>query len=117
MNLYREVLIKSAEQAEALPLGTIAYRNDMLAPGDVIYPQGHASRETATRFRSHAIRDDWSEDGWLQATMHESEVRPNVEVVGWTALMPIEAEVRELRTACGDEITYYEAWVTEEPGP
>lgn len=75
--LYRPVLIESAEQAEALPEATVAVHPD------------HWPRE---KFQSV-----WQEcDGlWDNSAM-----------VGWTALVPIEAEeetTHEMRTSRGVE--------------
>lgn len=70
--LYRTVLIESAEQAEALPIGTIAYATD--DPGMV------------------AIRTPSSGSlAWNVTEGHDPAHGPRF-VVGWTALVPIEAE-------------------------
>ena len=66
--LYRSVLIESAEQAEALPIGTLAKR-----------PQ-HYSIEKV----------DECPDEWTDTC--NAELRTSSDVVGWSALVPIEAE-------------------------
>ena len=68
--LYRPVLIESAEQAEELPIGTVAARHDGDWHDAAVKLFGGAWRE--------ASAEDWVVSG--------------VEVVGWTALVPIEAE-------------------------
>lgn len=67
--LYRPVLIESAEQAEALPEGTIA-----TSPED--YP--------AEKFQG-----GWANDA--QAFDHR-------QMVGWSALVPVEAEEETVRS-------------------
>ena len=68
ITLYRPVLIESAEQAEALPLGMVA---------------------TSPVIDAVAIRVGyglgWSVSGDEMSDMH-------AHMVGWTALVPIEAE-------------------------
>ena len=70
MKLYRPVLIESAEQAEALPIGTVA-------------------TDLGSTIISAAVRTDvglgWFVSGDEMTDMHE-------HMVGWTALVPIEAE-------------------------
>ena len=66
--LYRPVLIESAEQAEALPLSTRAIR-----------PDGQA----AARLDGVSEGGQWTSK--LRLYAHD-------EVIGWTALVPIEAE-------------------------
>ena len=68
--LYKPVLIESAEQAEALPEGTLARHAD--GPG-----MDHA----------HKVRP-LGRDLWLAVGGNCT----NAEMVGWTALVPIEAE-------------------------
>ena len=65
--LYRSVLIESAEQAEQLPDGAVLIR------------EGHFA------FQKHAGR-------FVSADPHDLPVAHAWEVVGWTALVPIEAE-------------------------
>lgn len=65
--LYRAVLIESAEQAEALPVGTVA-----------ILGWGLGS-DIRTR----------TSNGWITRT---GSVLPSADVVGWTALVPISVE-------------------------
>ena len=68
--LYRPVLIESAEQAEALPEGTLA--RHAAGPG-----MDHAHKVSSLG------RDVWVAVGGNCE---------NAEMVGWTALVPIEAE-------------------------
>ena len=70
MKLYRPVLIESAEQAEALPVGTPAY----------IDVGGGPARYSAVKTPA----GDWFLGG--------REYHEGGEIVGWTALVPIEAE-------------------------
>ena len=66
--LYRPVLIESAEQAEALPVGTVATHR--IGPGAAVrvgYGLG------------------WSMSGEEMSEHHS-------HMLGWTALVPIEAE-------------------------
>ena len=65
--LYRPVLIESAEQAEAMPPGTVALRS---------WGDGTTAR-TLTNGR------------WITPS---GGAMPHVETVGFTALVPIEAE-------------------------
>lgn len=65
--LYRPVLIESAEQAEAL------------ADGAVLIREGHFA------FQKHAGR-------FVSADPHDLPVADAWEVIGWTALVPIEAD-------------------------
>ena len=66
--LYRSVLIESAGQAEALPLSTRAIR-----------PDGQA----AARLDGVSEGGQWTSK--LRLYAHD-------EVIGWTALVPVEAE-------------------------
>ncbi|WP_087484916.1 hypothetical protein [Brachybacterium massiliense] len=72
MKLYRPVLIESAEQAEALPDGAVLVREDHFV------------------FQKHAGQ-------FVSADPHDLPTEAAWEVVGWTALVPIEAE-EERRT-------------------
>ena len=75
--LYRPVLIESAEQAEALPVGTVATHSSgagmdhahKVGPGD------HLSRE------------------WMSLSADVTDAK----MVGWTALVPLDVEVEHLR--------------------
>lgn len=69
--IYVPRLIESAEQAEALPEGTVLIREDHFA------------------FQKHAGR-------FVSADPHDLPVAHAWEVVGWTALVPIEAEEERL---------------------
>ncbi|WP_010550512.1 hypothetical protein [Brachybacterium paraconglomeratum] len=67
--LYRPVLIESAEQAEALPVGTVATTAD-------VYQVSRKIEDDGAWHRPDLIDDlGWDED-----------------MVGWSALVPIEAE-------------------------
>lgn len=68
--LYRPVLIESAAQAEALPVGTLATYWD------------------GPRLRDHALKTDSILGPW------EKDMRGyrHGVVIGWTALVPVEAE-------------------------
>ena len=73
--LYRPVLIETAEQAEALPIGTVATR---------AFPKARGGRvEVATRTAPH--EEILWPMGFGGFTRHAA-------MVGWTALVPIEAE-------------------------
>ena len=65
--LYRPVLIETAEQAEALPIGTVATRGAI----------------AAVRVPEQTHDEPWRSGvlGW-----------EHVSAIGWTALVPIEAE-------------------------
>lgn len=69
--LYKPVLIETAEQAEALPDGTVLIREDHFA------------------FQKHAGR-------FVSADPHDLPVAHAWEVVGWTALVPLEAEEQHI---------------------
>ena len=83
--LYRPVLIETAEQAEALPEGTVATHGGT---------DGYCYEV--------AIRDQdgewWSAPGGLG---QEEPAYADDTIVGFTALVPIEAE--EETVACGDD--------------
>lgn len=68
--LYKPVRIESAEQAEALPRGTVAIRHD----GDW--------HDAAVKLYDNAWQEASAED-WATS---------NGEMVGWTALVPVEAK-------------------------
>lgn len=78
--LYRPVLIESAEQAEALPEGIVLIRDDH-----------YAFQKDKGRF--------------VSADPHDLPVAHAWEVVGWTALVPIEAKeewsARQPHICCG----------------
>lgn len=76
LTLYRPVLIESAEQAEALPIGTVT-----ITPNEV----GQVDR-AAVR-----VRGGWHSTG--AANEHGTPfLYPHQAVVGDTALVPVEAE-------------------------
>ena len=70
--VYVPRLIESAEQAEALPLFTIATIEDSPATG---YPE--VARKIVNGWRNRDLMDG---------------LIPHANMVGWTALVPIEAE-------------------------
>ena len=90
--LYRPVLIESAEQAEALPVGTVAYLpgfNGWVTPAAKVGPSDWRSGD-----------DD---PGTRDRTM-----------VDWTALVPIEAEEElvEKRRLCQKDPDILHRYVT-----
>lgn len=70
--LYRPVLIESAEQAEALPVGTLAKDGDL----------------------SVAVK---AEDGhWARTDVADGlPMMDSSSMVGWTALLPVEAHTQD----------------------
>ena len=70
--LYRPILIESAAQAEALPRGTVA-----------TYGEGNMTL-TAHRVTSIAVKPD--------AWNGMDDLLSSNDMIGWTALVPIEAE-------------------------
>ena len=78
--LYRPVLIESAEQAASLPQGTIAHRVlEFESTWETITQPEVAMKIGLNAWHSTAVDDDaWD---WLDR-----------HLVGWTALVPIEAE-------------------------
>ncbi|UEJ83977.1 hypothetical protein Bra3105_06605 [Brachybacterium halotolerans subsp. kimchii] len=92
--LYREVLIETAEQAAALPDGTVVTR------------EGHFA------FQKYAGR-------FVSADPHDLPIAHAWEVVGWTALVPIEAEEErqaiaecEIGVPGSERITHHRRYVT-----
>lgn len=86
--LYKPVLIESAEQAEALPAGTLARHSEGAG-------MDHAHKIAAMPglMSSH----------WVSSMGVES----NAAMVGWTALVPIEAEEESIPNA----------WFPDEQAP
>ncbi|MGO2362181.1 MAG: hypothetical protein ACTH6N_13765 [Brachybacterium tyrofermentans] len=82
--LYKPVLIESAEQAEALPIGTVATLSEDI--GD-----GVADFYAATKAEDGWERTDSSGPSWMSPA-------PATGMVGWTALVPIEAEEERARS-------------------
>lgn len=84
--LYRPVLIESAEQAEALPVGTIARHDDHMPveKWEAVYGETH-----------------WgdAEDGLT-----------DVDMIGWTALVPIEAEEEVAPAPFSHRTRYVTPW-------
>lgn len=102
--LYRPVLIESAEQAEALPLGTMAYLG-----------------EGATRHVAHKLQEDcWirTDMGDLYSPAQDDCMCPGIFPDTWTALVPIEAEEEThlhivrgaARTTTADLTRYVTPW-------
>ncbi|MGO2819450.1 MAG: hypothetical protein ACTIA5_01525 [Brachybacterium tyrofermentans] len=85
--LYRPVLIESAEQAEALPVGTVA-----LDPGheSAAEASDYGPGTPAVRCRHYEPTSTWFSD-------YEGSM-PAKRLVGWTALVPIEAEEERARS-------------------
>ena len=81
--LYRPVLIESTEQAEALPRGTVA-----------THGEGNMTL-TAHRVTSIAVKPD--------AWNGMDDLLSSNDMIGWTALVPIEAEEEYVAP---DAITY-----------
>lgn len=95
--LFRPVLIESAEQAEALPIGTVAIRRD----GD-----GYVWT-AARRCRCQEPGcDAWFSTDW-------NDPHDHVNVVGASALVPIEAE--EVRSEDCGGYHLLEAWTSTHP--
>lgn len=78
--LYRPVLIESAEQAEALPIGTITLER---SHGLDLDPPSPRSR--TNRYPGYAWHSDY--DGALSSD----------DMVGFTALVPIEAKEERVK--------------------
>ena len=74
--LYRSVLIESVEQAEALPLGTVAVRLD---DDGLVWTAARRCR------CEESGCDAWFSTDW-------ADPEPHAGLVGHTALVPIEAE-------------------------
>ena len=84
-SLYKPVLIEYAEQAEALPEGTVLIREDHFA------------------FQKHAGR-------FVSADPHDFPTGAAWEVVGWTALVPVEAEEQHVAPDAITYTRYVTAW-------
>lgn len=87
--LYRSVEIESAEQAEALPEGTIANRVLTFESiwETVTQPEVAIKIGCNAWYSSAVDADAWD---WLDR-----------HLVGWTALVPIEAEEQHIRASDG----------------
>ena len=83
--LYKPVLIETVEQAEALPEGTVLIREDHFA------------------FQKYAGR-------FVSADPHDLPIAHAWEVVGWTALVPIEAEEEHVAPDAITYTRYVTAW-------
>ena len=94
MKLYRPILIESADQAEALPEGTVAHR---VLKFESIW-ETLEQPEVAVKFGRNAWNSTAVDaDSWDWLDQH---------LVGWTALVPIEAKeetTHEMRTSRGVE--------------
>lgn len=91
--IYVPRLIESAEQAEALPDGTVLTRQDHFA------------------FQKHA-------DQFVSADPHDLPTGAAWEVVGWTALVPIEAEEETIWSGTRHLVTqtrYVTPWTPVPP--
>ena len=80
--LYKPVRVEAAEQAEALPAGTLAYLERSTTAPDPLVP--NASCPFVSRSTASKAATNW----WLTSGNAQSDA----EMVGWTALVPIEAE-------------------------
>ena len=83
--LYKPVLIETAEQAEALPVGTVALQS---------WGHGTTARTLTDR-------------RWITPS---GAALPHVEAVGFTALVPIEAEEECVAPDAGTYTRYVTAW-------
>ena len=72
MRLFREVLIESAEQAEALPAGTLAW---------------HSEGTGVDHAHKVAPLPGHHEGGWITLAGYAV----NFQIIGWTALVPVKA--------------------------
>lgn len=81
MKLYKPVLIESAEQAEALPIGTVAHDRDHDTEPDLI---------PYIKITPKLWVSVWDVDEAHEIGAYG--VCPNSHIVGDTALVPIEAE-------------------------
>ena len=79
ITLYRPVLIETVEQAEALPIGTIA----LLWPDRPEAYENHAAVKAGPEDTSAGV------PLWL---VDSQGTDTGVGMVGWTALVPIEAD-------------------------
>lgn len=84
--IYVPRLIESAEQAEALPTGTVAIHPP--------HPSG-------------AVRVEYG-DGWQEAG--DEETADHEYMVGWVALVPIEAEQEHVAPDAITYTRYVTAW-------
>lgn len=80
MKLYRPVRIESAEQAEALPIGTVA----------LDHPTGNADRLPYVKATAARWASVWGVDDL--GVIDAYGTAPNEAMVGDQALVPIEAE-------------------------
>lgn len=87
--LYRPVLVESAEQADALPIGTVATLSEDI--GD-----GVADFYAAIKAEAGWERTDSSGPSWMSPA-------PAAGMIGWTALVPVDAEeeTKTVRTSDG----------------
>ena len=94
MKIYRPALIESAEQAEALPIGTVATLSEDI--GD-----GVADFYAATKAEHGWERTDSSGPSWMSPA-------PATGMVGWTALVPVDVEIEHIQhRASGRRKTIY----------
>lgn len=107
--LYRPLLIETAEQAEALPVGTIAWSSDPAHGG----PYSIAEKGAPWSDDDAGLYDPpwWIDRGQMGAEDHG--------MVGWTALVPIEAEEErhaiaecEIGVPGSERITHEQRYVT-----
>ena len=82
--LYRPVKIESAEQAEALPVGTIA----------LLGPERPAAFENAAAVKVGPEETSEGVPLWL---VHSQGTADDARMVGWTALVPVEAKEQRIK--------------------
>lgn len=102
ITLYRPVLISSAEQAEALPIGTVAVRLD---DDGLVWTAARRCR------CEESGCDAWFSTDW-------ADPEPHAGLVGHTALVPIEVEVEYIRESGGrrrEKTLYVTPWVSSGP--
>lgn len=98
--LYRPVKIETAEQAEALPIGTIA----------LLGPERPAAFENAAAVKVGPETTSEGVEIWLVCSQSTAD---DAHMVGWTALVPIEVEVEQIRETGGRRRTktlYVSPW-------
>lgn len=96
--LYRSVLIETTEQAEALPIGTLAISSEM-------YDDGHTMHWAAVKVGTSWARTDVADGLPLihDAAMVDADVP-------WTALVPIEAEEETAPAPFSHRTRYVTPW-------
>ena len=93
--LYRPVLIESAEQAEALPFGTVAKRAKW-------HESGYQDYYSAVRVGYNA----W----FTTSDTADRQDSLSRHMIGWSALVPIEAEEEHVAPDAITYTRYVTAW-------